>query len=106
MPDDGERWHSDTGWCEWAFCILCVPRNHQVSCKYIQEGYAVVGLCGELYVVMDSVEVVEEVIQFFASIGPEYGSIRMSEPAERFVGGPFECLFFDVFHKEVGSHRG
>jgi hypothetical protein len=30
----------------------------------------------------------------------------MSEPAERFVGDPFECLFFEVFHKEVGSHRG
>lgn len=49
---------------------------------------------GQLYV-MDGVKVKEEDAQFIPSMEPDHkGVIHVSESAERFVGGPFECLFF------------
>jgi hypothetical protein len=55
---------------------------------------------------VDVIEVEEEVVQFFTSMGPDHeGVINISEPTERFVGVPFESLLFKGYHVEVGNYR-
>jgi hypothetical protein len=63
-------------------------------------------ICLHLHGELDAVEVKEEVVKFFNSVGPDHiGVIDISQPAERFVGSSFEYLFFKVLHEEVDNHR-
>jgi hypothetical protein len=72
-----------------------VRSNENIS---IQEGDAAICLSfhGVLYVGMDAVTVEEETVHIFLSMRPDQeGVIHVCEPAERLVGSPFECLFFE-----------
>jgi hypothetical protein len=72
---------------------------------YSQEGDVAISLSlhGEHCVGVDAVEVEEEVIQFFTSMGSDHeGVINITEPTEWFVCSRFGCLLFKDLHAEVG----
>jgi hypothetical protein len=63
-------------------------------------------LHGELDVGMDVVEVAEEALQLFISMGPDHEHvIHLREPTCELEGHPAESHFFKVFHEETSNDR-
>jgi hypothetical protein len=55
---------------------------------------------------MNVVEVVNEMVQLFGSMGPDHGCvIHVTEPTCMLVGHHTECHILKVLHKEVGNDR-
>jgi len=92
------------------FPVHTVPQGAIWSSVYvnIQEGKMAISLSlhSELYVRMDVVEVVEEVLQLFRSMRPDHECvIHVMEPTYGPLSHHAECYLLKVFHEEVGNNR-
>ena len=60
----------------------------------------------KLYLVVESVEVVQKFCQLFLATGPDDESIiYISEPAYRFVCRLFYCFLLKILHEEIRNYR-
>ena len=57
----------------------------------------------KLYLVVDSMEVVQKFCQFFLAMGPD--DERISEPAYRFVDRLFYCFLLKILHEKICNYR-
>jgi hypothetical protein len=61
------------------------------------------GLHGELNVLVDTVQVVQEVLQLVGSVWTDdEGAVHVAKPAEWLVGSQVKCPLLEVLHREVG----
>jgi hypothetical protein len=62
------------------------------------------GLHGQLNALVDTVQVVEEVLQLFGSVWPDDKCVvRVAKPAEGLVGSQVKHPLLEVLHIEVGT---
>jgi hypothetical protein len=74
----------------------------------VQEGKVAVSFClhGELNVLVDTIQVVKEVLQPVGTMGPDDESVvHIMEPAEGLMGCPVECHLIRVLHEEADDNR-
>jgi hypothetical protein len=75
---------------------------------YVKEGKVPVSFClhGELNVLVDTIQVVEEVPQLVRAVWPDDKSvIHITVSAEGLMGSPIERHLLKVLHEEVGDDR-
>jgi len=85
------------------FPVYPVPQEAIWSSVYANIQERKVAILLSLHGELDD-EVVEEVTQFFRSMGPGH-NIHVMEPTCGLEGHPAECHLLKVFHEEVGNGR-